>query len=165
VSIWLLKAWHQEDPIVHTAMDDLESFLWLLSWALVHVLKKYGSTHQGILNVEYALSSKDMRINETKEYFMESWLDVVFGNLMQDWHKTLTLARYEVKQFMSDFSMTAGSPQADRVKAFGDLELLCNKVYEQVLKSGFSHRQEISQYSQWEDVVWAMMQCSTFTLI
>jgi len=136
-------------------VDDLESFLWLLSWALVHILKKYGSKHQGILNLEHALSSKDMVTNVTKEYFMgRSWPNVAFGSLTRDWLRILTLARHEVEQFMSDFSTILAS--SDRLIAFDNLELLCKKVYEQVLESGFRHREEISRYSQWEDVVRAM---------
>jgi hypothetical protein len=155
VSIRLLNAWQQGDPIIHTAVDDLESFLWLLCWVLVHILKKYGTKHQGILNVESTLSSKDMVTNVTKEYFMErSWPDVVFGNLMRDWLRILTLARHEVEQFMSKFSMILAIH--DRLIAFNDLELLCYSVYGKILESGFSRREEISRYSKWEDVIQAM---------
>jgi hypothetical protein len=155
VSIRLLTAWLEKDPIMHTAVDDLESFLWLLTWALVRILKKYGSNRQGILTLEHVLSSKDIATNVSKEYHMgRSWLNVAFGNLTQDWLKILTLARHEVEQFMSEFStILAGS---ERLVAFDNLELLCKKVYEQVLESGFRHREEISRYSQWEDVVRVM---------
>lgn len=57
---------------------------------------------------------------------------------------------------MSDFStILVESP--DRLIAFGDLESLCDGAYEEVLESGSRHREEISQYSQWEDVIQAMM--------
>ena len=148
--------WRKDKPIIHTAVDDLESFLWLLSWALVHILKQYGNKHQEILDVKFALSNKEIRINVTKEYNIASWPDAVFGNLMQDWQKILTLARREVEQFTSEFSTTLASPWGDRGKPFGDPELLCKRVYEQVLESGFRHREEISRYSRWEDVIQVM---------
>jgi len=155
VSIRLLTAWLEKDPIMHTAVDDLESFLWLLTWALVRILKKYGSNRQGILSVESALSSKDIRTNLTKQYFVELfWPDVAFGSLVRDWLGILKLARHEVEQFMSEFSTILAA--SERLIAFNNLELLCKKVYEQVLESGFRHREEISRYSQWEDVVRVM---------
>jgi len=155
VSIRLLNAWLDEQPIIHTAVDDLESFMWLLSWALVHILKKYGCKHRRILDVEYALSSKDLRINETKEFYIEHWPDVAFGNLMRDWLKILKSARDDVEKLRSTFSTTpAGSP--DRDIACGNLALFCNGVYKNILESGFRHREDISQYSQWEDVIQAM---------
>ena len=101
MSIRLLTIWRANGLTIHTAVDDLESFLWLLSWALVHILKEYGGKHPDILYLENALSSKDMGSNLTKEYFIgRSWLNVAFGKLTQDWLKILTLARYEVKQFI-----------------------------------------------------------------
>jgi hypothetical protein len=84
-----------------------------------------------------------------------SWLNLVFGKHTRDWLKILTLARDEVEQFMSNFSMIPAS--SDRLLAFDDLELLCKNVYEQVLESGFRHREEISRFSLWEDVVRAMI--------
>ena len=44
MSLRLLAAWARDLPIVHTAVDDLESFLWVLVWALVHIFKKIGKT-------------------------------------------------------------------------------------------------------------------------
>jgi hypothetical protein len=155
LSIRLLTAWLHNESIVHTAIDDLESFFWVLSWALIHILKKYGSQDPGILDVESALSSKDIRTNLTKQYFVELfWPDVAFGSLVRDWLGILKLARREVEQLRLDFSRTVGSPARDI--ACRRLELLCIKAYEQVLKSGFKHREEISRYSQWEDVIQAM---------
>lgn len=35
----LLRSLELGDRILHTAMDDLESFLWVLVWSLTHILK------------------------------------------------------------------------------------------------------------------------------
>jgi len=35
----LLNPWDDDEPIVHTAIDDLESFLWVLIWALVQIFE------------------------------------------------------------------------------------------------------------------------------
>jgi hypothetical protein len=44
ISLRLLVAWQQvvnrgRRPAIHTAVDDLASFLWLLIWVIAHVLK------------------------------------------------------------------------------------------------------------------------------
>jgi hypothetical protein len=66
VSIRLLWAWLLKQSIVHTAVDDLESFIWLLSWALVLIVKKYGSEDPVILHK--VLSSKDLAKNVKSGY-------------------------------------------------------------------------------------------------
>jgi hypothetical protein len=151
-----LWAWLLDESIIHTAVDDLESFIWLLSWTLVHILKNYGSKDWGILEMEDNLSSTDLRYNSGKaEVLMRIWPDAAFGYLMRDWQRILTSARTQVEPLRSAFFKTSvGSPA--RNKVCQELEMLCDRVYEQVLKSGFSHREEISRYSRWEDVIRAM---------
>jgi len=106
--------------------------------------------------MEDALSSKDLKKNTMKGSVVESfWPDVAFGNLMRDWLRILTSARREVEQLRSAFSTTLAE-SLDRNIACGNLELFCNGVYEKVLKSGFRHREEISRYSRWEEVIHAM---------
>ncbi|KAH9083530.1 hypothetical protein EDB83DRAFT_2212655 [Lactarius deliciosus] len=39
MSIRLLTGWYLGRPALHTAVDDLESFLWVLVWSLVHTFK------------------------------------------------------------------------------------------------------------------------------
>jgi hypothetical protein len=39
MSFRLLDAWQLRETIIHTAIDDLESFLWLLIWGIVHASK------------------------------------------------------------------------------------------------------------------------------
>jgi hypothetical protein len=82
--------------------------------------------------------------------------DTAFGNLIRDWLKTLVSARHDVEQLRFAFSATPTGPARD--KTCDDLALLCNKIYGQVLRveSGFSHREEISRYSQWEEVIQAI---------
>ncbi|KAH8990484.1 hypothetical protein EDB92DRAFT_746312 [Lactarius akahatsu] len=39
MSIRLLDEWYLDRPTLHTVVDDLESFLWVLVWSLVHTFK------------------------------------------------------------------------------------------------------------------------------
>ena len=36
---WRLQALQASEPIIHTAVDDLESFLWVLIWVIAHILQ------------------------------------------------------------------------------------------------------------------------------
>jgi hypothetical protein len=141
----LLVAWSLNRRLVHTAVDDLESFMWLLSWALVHILKKYGSKDSVILKMGDVLSNKDPVKNAFKMTIVDRvWPHAAFGNLMRDWLTILRSAQDDIEELKSTFSTTmAGS--LDRNIACGELELRCMGVYEKVLKSGFSHREEISR--------------------
>ncbi|KAH9026484.1 hypothetical protein EDB85DRAFT_1844617, partial [Lactarius pseudohatsudake] len=37
ISLRLVNAWAANHPALHTAADDLESFMWVLVWSLVHI--------------------------------------------------------------------------------------------------------------------------------
>src|ERR1700730_5131956 len=112
VSIRLLWAWLLDESIIHTAVDDLESFIWLLSWTLVHILKNYGSKDWGILQMEDRLSSKDLTTAVGKAKILTYiWPDAAFGYLMRDWQRILTSARTQVEPLRSAFFKTSvGSP-------------------------------------------------------
>ncbi|KAH9044431.1 hypothetical protein EDB85DRAFT_1854026 [Lactarius pseudohatsudake] len=43
MSMRLLDAWDFGEPAMHTAVDDLESFLWVLIWSLVYIFKKFAT--------------------------------------------------------------------------------------------------------------------------
>ncbi|KAH9066159.1 hypothetical protein EDB87DRAFT_1542454, partial [Lactarius vividus] len=40
IALRLIDAWSGYAPALHTAADDLESFMWVLVWSLVHIFKK-----------------------------------------------------------------------------------------------------------------------------
>ena len=157
MSIDLLWAWHDDQPIVHTAVDDLESFVWVLSWVLVHILKKYGCKELFIRYMEQVLSSENLLQNIVKESIVDSqWPDEAFGNLLREWLGTLRSARRNIKKLRLDFSVSPPESISRGIACDG-LELYCSRIYEKVLKSGFNHREEISSwYSRWEDVIRAM---------
>ncbi|KAH8981173.1 hypothetical protein EDB92DRAFT_1756331, partial [Lactarius akahatsu] len=43
VSLRLVNTWAANRPALHTAADDLESFMWVLVWSLVHIFKKFAT--------------------------------------------------------------------------------------------------------------------------
>ena len=90
MSVRLLNAWQGRETIIHTALDDLESFLWLLIWGIVYTSKdiqgsKTASANRGIQLMLVAWSG-DVTYNRTKLAAAEdTWEDAVFGGLIEEW--------------------------------------------------------------------------------
>ena len=158
----LVLAWLAPKPIIPTATDDLESFLWVFLWALANILEGVEGAVQinpAIPLMKEALNSKDLEKILRKAPFAEySWVthDVVFGDLIQTWMDILRSAGDRVSSYTHRVAETpAGS--SDREEACNELESFCKGIYEAVLTSGYRHLEGIRQYSCWKDVVEASM--------
>ncbi len=46
----MTKAWESGKDYLHTALDDLESFLWVLTWALLQITKQRTRDEQSFFN-------------------------------------------------------------------------------------------------------------------
>jgi hypothetical protein len=156
MSVRLLGALHAKEPTIHTALDDLESFLWLLMWGIVYASKKInGATtaNRGINFMLDAWSSSNPKSNLTKITGAEDfWKDAVFGDLIQQWLDTFRKARKfntEITEEMSFLSL--GTGEWDGVCR--ELESYCNSIYKEILESGFKHLGSVSEYPTWDRVV------------
>ena len=73
----------QKKKIIHTALDDLESFLWLLIWCFVHASKDIEgakAVNEGI-QVMLEAWSGDLRSNRSKlQTVRDDWRDAVSGD-------------------------------------------------------------------------------------
>ncbi|KAI9444821.1 hypothetical protein H4582DRAFT_853102 [Lactarius indigo] len=88
MSTHLLQNWSTGLPALHTAIGDLESFLWVLVWSLVHILKKFANiTNETsiIHRIGHTLSSSLVSEVLTREHKMRYWKDIVFGDLIRKW--------------------------------------------------------------------------------
>jgi hypothetical protein len=155
MSMRLLEAWQVHDKIIHTALDDLESFLWLLIWGIVHSSKDIDgakTVNQGIQLMLDAWSG-DVKSNRSKLTTAdESWDDAVFGDLIQEWLDTFRQARRENKRVTGAMSvMRLGSPEW--AKACNELESYCKVIYKKVLESGFQYLDMVREYPDWDKVV------------
>ena len=88
MSLRLLEALLARKTIIHTALDDLESFLWVLIWGIVHASKDIEGAKTANPGIKRILSawSGDLTCNISKQSAAENgWYDVVFGGLIRNW--------------------------------------------------------------------------------
>ena len=156
MSIRLLMAIEGRDPTIHTALDDLESFLWVLVWGIVHASKDIQGARDHNLGIELMLEAWQGD-NRLKRSAMESWTDVVFGDLIEEWLHIFAIARRDNRQFIRYLPMTPLDNQqgSEWSNACDRLEAYCTKTYEDLLESGFKHLKNVERYSTWEEVVLA----------
>ena len=151
---WRFQAIRASEPIIHTAVDDLESFLWVLIWVIAHILQndeRATSRNRGI-PILLETFSGDLIAQGSKESHVSEWDDVVFGGLITEWMNTFREARKEVRQHTRNLAkLSSDSPEWQ--SACGELEAYCTTVYERVLVSGFKHLGVIRTYSDWDEVV------------
>src|SRR6266576_908454 len=113
MSMRLLTAWQVRETIIHTAVDDLESFLWLLIWCIVYASKDIEGAMTANRGIQLMLDawSGDVTSNRTKLSTAENnWKDVVFGDLIREWLGTFRRASREDERLTEDMSfMGVGS--------------------------------------------------------
>jgi len=145
-------------PIMPTAIDDLESFLWVLLWALADILQGVegaAKINPAILLMKETFESKKLVHTLLKALLArDRWIgrDVVFGGLIRDWMDIFESASERVDSYALRVAETPARG-SDREEACDELESFCRGVYEDVLTSGYRHLEGISQYSCWKGVV------------
>jgi hypothetical protein len=155
MSIHLLDAWDLGTQALHTAVDDLESFLWVLVWSLVHILK-WAANIQNESSIIHRLESvfSSCNLSETlrKERITKGWwTDKVFLYLIQDWLEISEKSR-EVVERLQTASFTAKDMDT-RERIFDELDEHCREAYKNFIRAGYTHRQSIRRFGCWEDVV------------
>jgi hypothetical protein len=155
MSVRLLGAWQAGEATIHTGLDDLESFLWLLIWGIVYASKEIDGATDVNPGIKLMLKawSGDANSNIAKLGHTEyNWTDAVFGDLIKNWlgiFRNVGDFNKEVAHEMS--SMSPGSDEWG--KACEELESACNYVYKEILGSGFRHLSSVSDYHTWDRVV------------
>ena len=154
MSMRLLSAWVGDLPIVHTAVDDLESFLWVLVWALVHIFKKIAKTRNATIDVlaEWSSSYHFTNVMAREPIIQVGWKDVVFGGLLREWLNISLMARLAIERHVETVS-GSGHDVDRRREAFDQLEEYCRSVYLEFIQTGHKHLENIRWYSDWDAVV------------
>jgi len=158
MSTRLLNAHRLGEPTIHTPLDDLESFLWLLIWGIVHASKDIEgamAANRGIkLMLDAWKSEGGVDSNRTKLSTAENeWSDVVFGGLIDEWLTTLRTARKDKRQLIEHLPTIAQDQGTEWNQACDHLESYCIGIYESLLESGFGHLVHVGTYSDWSGVV------------
>jgi hypothetical protein len=151
---WRFQAIQASEPIIHTAVDDLESFLWVLIWVIAHILRdnERATSHNRGIPILLETFSGDLIAQRSKESDVSEWDDVVFGGLITEWINTFREARKEVRQHTRNLAKLS-LDSLEWKSACDGLGAYCTTVYERVLVSGFKHLGAIRTYSDWDEVV------------
>ena len=154
MSVRLLRAWACNQPIVHTAVDDLESFLWVLVWALVHIFKEFRTTRNLMIDrLADWLSSYSIPEVMMKERTIQlDWKDAVFGGLFREWLAISKEASFAIEQHVRTV-IGLGHDVDRRQGAFNQLEEYCTSVYMEFIQTGHKHLESIRRYSDWKAVM------------
>jgi len=155
MSMDLLLACQFGQPIIHTALDDLESFLWVLIWGIVYASKDIAGAMDGNQGIQLMLDawSGDAKSNRLEFTIADyNWEDNAFGDLIQEWLDTTRKAQKTTKKLTRDMSEMV-LKSAGWNLACDELDSYCRVVYEEVLESGFRHLEGVSEYPDWDSVV------------
>lgn len=155
MSTRLLFAWNNNKPTVHTAVDDLESFLWVLVWTFAHILKEVGTTtsNPSVDQLVETLSSYSISLILAREVIIQNdWMDVVFGGLVQEWLAISQGARLVVTTHIKTI-LGSGNNVGLQQGAFDRLEEHCKTVYMEFIRAGYKHLESVRQYPDWKAVV------------
>jgi hypothetical protein len=160
LSIRLLLAWKiqshkQQWPIIQTAVDDLESFHWILIWAIAHILKdqKKATGYDPEIDMILDIFLGDMDSQAYKESIVHTWWNsTVFGGLFKEWMDIFQQARQDLPTFSQNFFKVSSDSQKQE-EACNELESYCMTTYKNVLESGFRHLKQVREYPNWDKVV------------
>jgi len=147
-----LSAWDGDKVSMHTAVDDLELFLWVL----VYILKEFGMTSNLTVDqLAERLSSHSIPLILGRESTMQHrWLDVdaVFGGLILEWLAISQEASFVVGKHVKTV-LGSGDNVDLQQGAFDRLEKYCRMVYTELIRTGYKHLESIRGYSDWKAVV------------
>jgi hypothetical protein len=148
----ILNAWKGQHPVIQTALDDLESFLWVLIWCIVHISKDIKGATIANEGIESMLRGWSGELLSKTSAIEREWKDTVFGDVIQQWLHTFRKAdlfNAEITKAMS--AMRLGSQEWH--DTCNELELYCNSIYKVVFESGFRNLEGVKEYSSWVNVV------------
>ena len=155
MSLRILAAVENKEATIHTALDDLESFLWLLIWGIVYASKDIKGAVEANKGINFMIKawSGDATLNTSKLAAAQVyWKDAVFGELIKDWLKISQRALEVNAQIVGDMrGMKLDSREWEEI--CNELEECCQGVYEDVLKLGFRHLDGVKEYQDWNEVV------------
>jgi hypothetical protein len=154
MSMRILGALQAKEKIIHTALDDLESFLWLLIWGIVYASKDIEGAKAANLGIDLMLDawSGDAKSNRSKLPTADEWKDAVFGDLIREWLGIVLRAHEENPRFKGDMANTNLGSQ-ERNEVCDELESYCRGIYREVLETGFRHLDGVREYPDWDKVV------------
>ena len=153
----LVCAWDGNRPVLHTALDDLESFLWVLVCSLVYIFKDTATITKEPVTINHLaqmFSSHHYGDVISKGLAVETWPDKVFRGLIREWLMTSVDSRRFLLQLEDTLSNAESRNDIESLKRECDrLEKCCGEVYIKYIQAGYSHLKYIRGYEDWKAVV------------
>ncbi|KAH9066492.1 hypothetical protein EDB87DRAFT_1554119 [Lactarius vividus] len=157
IALRLVDAWYGNAPALHTAADDLESFMWVLVWSLVHIFKKVTNItieSAKINRLARAFSSYDASGIIAKGLTVDLWEEKVFGDLIHEWSRISHDSRMFLMQVERSLSAAESGNDVELQRRTWDrLEKYCGEVYIKFIRAGYAHLENVKGYGNWEAVV------------
>jgi hypothetical protein len=150
----LVFAWIMGKSALHTAIDDLESFLWVLVWALVHIFKKYITNGNSMIHrLGHRLSSRDLdHILNRGVITKKRWPDRVFRDLIKHWLE-ISEEFGSVADELEETLLGSENDLDAQETILNDLDDRCRVAYKGFIQAGYKHLRTIRNFSEWQDVV------------
>jgi hypothetical protein len=156
----LIRALELGHNALHTPVDDLESFLWVLVWSVTHILKwaagvKMTNENSIINQLAKCLSSRYVReIHAREDTLAYEWEEKVFGGLLRDWLYISQRSRIKLNDLQDTLLLqdSLGNVAA-REQSLNCIEEHCVGVYKDFMKAGYKHYQTIRLCEDWTKVV------------
>jgi hypothetical protein len=152
----LLFSLDKKTTFLHTAVDDLESFIWVLVWSLVHILKWAAEITDEILNNSsdstFPLQPTHSRHSLQGRHcngLLDYWPDRVFKGLLVTWLQIARKSRKKVAQLTAkllkfeDSESSDNSDPTDIERVLDDIDEYCRGVYKEYLQAGFKYLRAI----------------------
>ncbi|KAH9026023.1 hypothetical protein EDB84DRAFT_1273239 [Lactarius hengduanensis] len=154
ISLRLVNFWSANRPALHTAADDLESFMWVLVWSLVHIFKKIATitVDSAMINrLADEFSGFDSTTVLSKGLTLRLWRDKVFGDLIREWR----MISDDSHEFLMQVEETVSAAEStdDMEREWDGLEKYCGEVYIKFIRAGYAHLENIRGYGDWEAVI------------
>ena len=142
---------------LHTAADDLESFLWVLVWSLIRIFKKLAANiHEDsiISRLERAFSSRSfIGILDRERLVKIHWKDRVFADLIEDWLHISLDSQVNIRKLEKRLLGLVDDRDAEN-GILDELDEHCKKVYEDFIQIGYNRLHTIrTKFPNWGEVM------------
>ncbi|SRR6266404_1642942 len=155
----LLLSWFLKWPALHTAVDDLESFLWVLVWTLIHIFKQVAritNERSYILFLDHNIFSSHhiISLGAMREIgIRRNWPDQVFGGLIQDWLRISQQSQGHIDQLRPALLNLRDDDMESQKRVLDDIDTYCRGCYKSFIEVGYNHLSQIRKFSTWKEVV------------
>ncbi|KAH8985211.1 hypothetical protein EDB92DRAFT_1379895 [Lactarius akahatsu] len=123
ISLRLVNAWAANEPTLHTAADDLESFIF------------------------------DTRTVLSKGPTLTYWRDKVFRDLIREWRMISNDSCVFLTQVEETLSAAELNDMDSQKREWDRIEKHCGEVYIKFIRAGYAHLENIRGYGDWKAVI------------